>query len=71
MYKYTIMTNKEISKEIADGTRPSMDWNTPCYKREHIETSKTVEQLEAELTDNIIHSHRYGEIRKIIYKHAR
>ena len=67
MYKYTLMSNKEISKEIAEGTRPDMDWNTPCYKRESITTSKTVKELEAELTDNIIHSRRFGEVRKTIY----
>ena len=67
MYKYTIMTNSEISKEIAEGKRPDMDWNTPCYKREFIETSKSVEELESELSDNIIHSHRYGEVKRTTF----
>ena len=67
MIKHTIMDRDEVLKAISRGEIADMDWNTPNYKHEIITTSKTIKQLEAELTDNIIHSRRHGEIRKIIY----
>ncbi len=68
--KSTIMDREAVLKAISRGEIADMDWNTPNYKREIITTSKTIKQLEAELTDNIIHSHRFGETRKVIYKGA-
>ncbi len=68
--KFTIMDRDEVLKAISRGEIADMDWNTPNYKREILTTSKTIEQLEAELTDNIIHSRRYGETRKVIYVSA-
>ncbi len=68
--KFTIMDRDEVLKAISRGEIADMDWNTPNYKRERISTSKTVEELEAELTDNIIESHRIGNVKKVIYRHS-
>ncbi len=65
--KFTIMDRDEVLKAIARGEIADMDWNTPNYKREHVETTKTKEELEAELVDNIIYSRKYGEVKKVSY----
>ncbi len=68
MLKYTLMSRTEVDVAILKGKIPDMDWNTPNYKCEVIETSKTVEELEAELEDNIIYGTRCGDVKKIMYK---
>ncbi len=75
LVKSELMSNDETAEAIKEERVADMDYNTPCYKHETVKESDIAEELielkeklESELTDNVIHSTRYGDVKKIIYK---
>lgn len=75
LVKSELMGNDETAEAIKEGMVADMDYNTPCYKHETVKESDLAkelielkEKLESELTDNVIHSTRYGDVKKIIYE---